>query len=359
MNKLVLIFLMIVCAQTVCMELMKEDEQKNSLCFTEDIVQKVIIPSLSLQSIARFGQTCRTYREIFEPGKIQHQPLDLLKIRDNYYHCTQALGRCAQYVNEVMFRYLWIKDGYFRNHNIKKLEQKCIFTFCDRMQAYRTHYSNLQDVDRNITEQLKSAIMNREDSIIDRIVQHKKYTIFDLFNEDTIESAFQTLCLIKEFFIKHDNILALLPTESGESKNRAVQYLAKYDALNILVNALEKGYLKADEEYGYGCTLLHYAALRGCRALIDELLQKGADPHVVNKWGKQPLYYARRFEHEHEAFGRLYLYRGKVVEWLQKLCYTQHKVITQSCVSIYQSWDIAEEEAAWLRRSCMYSLDKF
>jgi hypothetical protein len=124
---------------------------------------------------------------------------------------------------------------------------------------------------------------------------------------------------------------------------------------------LKKGYLKADEEYGYKCTLLHYAALRGCRMLTALLLSKEADLHAVNSWGKQPLDYARRFEQEYSKFSPQYLYRGKGVEvLLEDCCYKKHirpQKITQECGSPCLGWtEFSQEEAAWLARSCIYSL---
>ncbi len=361
MNKLFLFFLVFVGMQSECMELslVRQSTQQHPK-LTEDIVCHVIRSYLSLQSLARFGSTCKTYEKIFEPGKIEYYALGLREVRDNYYRCTQALGRCAQYENSVLFKRLWRRDGAIRDYNIAKLEQKLHLTLGDKMNAYRKYYSNFQDVDNNITKDLRSAIMNKENLLIGRIVQSKKYNIFELFNNETLEAAFQTLCSIKDFFIGVDNILALLPVENGEYKNRAVQYIAKYDEFNVLIQALEKGYLKADEEYGYECTALHYAALRGCRALTDRLLKKGADVHAVNKWGKQPLYYAERFNQEHHNFGHLYAYRGNGVEdLLNAYCYRKHGCllkITQQCGSSYKSWDISQEEAAWLRNSCTYSL---
>jgi ankyrin repeat protein len=141
-----------------------------------------------------------------------------------------------------------------------------------------------------------------------------------------------------------------------------VQYMSKYDDLNVLFNLLEKGYLKVDEEYGHKCTLLHYAALRGCRKLTDELIKKGADIHAVNAWGKQPIDYARSFEKDHREIGWIFLWRGAgVIGRLQDQCDRKHilkQEVTRLCYLSRRVLDdeFSPEEAAWLRNSCTYSI---
>jgi hypothetical protein len=352
------VVMVIVGIQSKCME-----ELGGLMTLNKDILQNVIIPHLSLQSIARCACTCKIYENICDPAKIKHKISveGLWEVTKDYYRCTQALGKFAQHGNERPFEFLWRTNTFIRDMELEILEHKVGFNLCDKMNAYRKYYSTVQDIDKNIFELLRIVIMELPNIIIGKIVcsKNKKYNIFELFDDETIEEAFRSLCCAKGCDIEFCNIIALLPVESGELKNRAVQYLAKYDELSILTCALQEGYLKVDEEYGNQCTLLHYAALRGCRALTDELLKKGANVHAVNKWGKQPLHYARRFYREHENFGHKYLFRGTgVVEYLDEHFREKHIPFTQACVSICSPWDISEEEADWLRRSCTYSLEE-
>jgi hypothetical protein len=334
------------------------------LFLNEDILQNVVSPYLTLQSIARFARTSKMYANIFEPGKIDICIPCFKKVDENYYRCTQALGRFALYNNTAMFKRLWIYDSDTRDKNVLFLEQKSDINLCDKMNVYRNCYSNVEDVDKNITEQLRDAIKNDVD-VIDILVEHKKYNIFDLFKDDeSLENAFQILCSRGcKGYIPYDTIFALLPVEDGEQKNRAVQYIAKYDDLSILIHLLKNGYLKANQEYGNKCMLLHYAALRGCRALTHDLLEQGVDIHVVNKWGKEPLYYAHLFHREHRDFGSWkYLYRGEgVAERLEKWCWDKHVQLdkrTQQCMRGTQSYlKVSEEEKDWLRNSCIYSFE--
>ncbi|HLW73123.1 MAG TPA: ankyrin repeat domain-containing protein [Candidatus Babeliales bacterium] len=209
--------------------------------------------------------------------------------------------------------------------------------------------------------ELRTAISIIDRDTIGAMVHSKKYNIFELFNNDSIEPAFQAMTERQIYTTDFDNILAVLPIENGENKNRAVQYMSKYDDLSVLSNLLEKGYLKVDEEYGHKCTLLHYAALRGCRKLTDELIKKGADIHAVNIWGKQPVDYAYRFEQDHCDLKWTFLWRGTgVIKMLRDQCDKKHILRlkgTPLCSSTRRVWDeFSPEEAAWLRNSCTYSI---
>lgn len=346
---------MVVGAQTVCMELVKENEQQSGLSLTEDIVQKVMIPHLDLQSIARFSQTCKTYKEVFEPGKIQHRALGLFKVQEDYYRCTQALSRYAHYKNKIMFNFLWEYDVRIRDENVIILEPQLDINLCDKMNVYRSHYGNLENVDKNITQQLKKAIETQDNEVLHIITESKKYNIFDLFNDDAIELAFENICQ-QSSSADITALLALLPVEKGKQKNRAVQYISKYDRFGTLLRTLmEKEYLIVNEEYGHQCTLLHYAALHGWLKLTQTLINKKANVHAVNEWGKKPLDYAYKYlgqdstrEYGYNVVIRLFESSGSTNYGMQP-----SSMITESCYC-----DFSEEEAAWLRRACPYSLEK-
>ena len=366
-SKFILLFIMFFAVGSNGMEVSQEqaNSQEIGLCLTEDILQNAVRPYLTLQTIARFAQTSKKYAHIFEPGKIDICMPCLKKIEEDYYRCTHALGRFAQYENETMFEKMWTFDAEMRNKNVALLEQKSDLNRCDKMNVYRKYYGNLEDVDKNIAEQLRVAITDDDVNAIDAIIEHKKYNIFNLFkNDETLEIAFQALCSgVTRGYTNADTILALLPVENGEHKNLAIQYIAKYDELSILLALLKKGYLKVHEEYGNKCTLLHYAAVRGCRRLTGILLKQGVDMHVVNTWGKQPLYYAYLFYREHKDFGPYkYLFRGEgVEEWLRTWCYDKHVRLgkrTEHCLDPQSYLELSEEEKDWLRNSCTYSLEK-
>jgi hypothetical protein len=350
-NNWFVLLMMVAGAQSECMEL------------TENIIQNVIFPYLTLQSIARFGRTCKMYQHIFEPGKIKYHAVGLAQhavglrqVEENYYRCTQALGRFAQHENKKMFEYMWIVDAETRNKNVLFLEKKLNINLCDKMNVYRKYYGNLEDVENNITEQLRVAIKTHDSDVIEIITKYKKYNIFDLVNDDeSLKTAFQALCSMTVFFGESDTILALLPVEDGEQKNKAVEYIVKYGHPfgAALRGLLRKEYLKVDGEYGYKCTLLHYTVLRGYLMLTQQLLKKGADVHAVNQWGRQPWEYAHMFEKEQG---------GRVIKQLDAWCYEKHSMqseMIQKCHSACQPWNISQEEADWLRRSCPYSLEKF
>ena len=225
------------------------------------------------------------------------------------------------------------------------------------MRVYRKYYSNGQEIDECIAQQLRVAIKSKDNDVVDIILESKQYNIFELFNDDTIEIAFQNMCQLSSGS-DMCHMLTLLPKENGDYKNRAVQYIAKYDSTSILRGLLRVNYLNADEEYGYKCTLLHYATLRGFPKLVIMLLSKEADVCAVNKWGRTPLYYADKFKHEDSLDTEKFEHKDIV----NLLCYVHQQDCLNRLVPLEEGLEdktFSEEEVNWLRNSCPYSLNFF
>jgi hypothetical protein len=115
MSKKYLLLTMLFSGYSVCMDsqIIQKKNKESGLVFTENLCRQVIIPCLSLQSIARFAQTCKQYNKIFDPGKMQHCASGLLEVEGNYYRCTHALSRFAVHDNIKMFEYLWWRKKQF------------------------------------------------------------------------------------------------------------------------------------------------------------------------------------------------------------------------------------------------------
>ncbi len=355
MNKLFLFFMMFVGTHINCMELCKakKEEQQYILYVPEDVLVNVVRPYLDLQSWARFGQTCRACAKNVDTGSRDKISFYFPVVEENYYRCTRALGRFAYHADATIFEHLWKFDSNERKKYIEKLEGKPVPYLYDKMIAYRKHYANAEEIDKRIAEQLRDAIMSKDDYVIGIILESKKYNIFELFNGGTIDAAFRYMC--RSNCGKIDDLLSLLPKDDAEHKNRALQYICKYAGPNILCELLRKDYFKAKEEYAHKYTLLHYAALCGFRPLAALLISKGAHVHAMNSWGRQPLHYAYMFEQKYGENG--------IVKILKDRCEKNHLVISKRgkkgyrCSSAMNTWQFyGTNEVNWLHNFCTYSL---
>jgi hypothetical protein len=355
MNKLFLFFMMFVGTHINCMELckVKKDGQQCILYLPEDVLENVVRPYLDLQSWARFGQTCKAYAKNVDTGNRNKISFYFPLIETNYYRCTRALGRFAYHEDATIFERLWKFDSREREKDIEKLEGKPVSLLCDKMIAYRKHYANTKEIDKRIAEQLRDAIISKDDYVVGIILESKKYNIFELFNRHTISVAFRYICRLD--YKNIDDLLSLLLTEDVDHKNRALQYICKYAGPKILCELLRKGYFQAKESYGNGCTLLHYAGLCGFRQLAALLISKGAHVHAINSWGKQPVHYAYMFEQKYGENG--------IVSILKDRCEKNHLVISKRgkkgyrCSSAMNTWQFyGTNEGSWLHNFCTYSL---
>ena len=71
----------------------------------------------------------------------------------------------------------------------------------------------------------------------------------------------------------------------------AVQSLIKTDRADVVEVLLEKG-MDVNQKDVHGYTSLMYAVLENKPALVKTLLDKGADPHIINKLGKTAMHIA-------------------------------------------------------------------
>lgn len=270
-----------------CMEL----EEERHIFLEEELCQNVIKPYLDLQKIGRISRTCKIHNKFFNPATIQHQAEGFPEARADCYRSTYALSRFALYNNSLVFAYFYGFDAEGKDASLAKLEANLAKNDSGRMEAYRKYYGTLEEVDKRIIDQLKDAIIGYDQFTVRDIIAHKKYNIFNLFEDtNTLMNAFSNLCF--EYSDEPHKLLSLLPVEDQQYTNRTIECLCKYDRPDVLCAWLQQGYLSYDQEYGHGCTLLHYAALNNCKDLIEELKKRGADVKKQNVWGRTAQYYA-------------------------------------------------------------------
>ena len=294
-NNFILLLMILFGWDSCCMDLdvVKKSEDQ-SLYFTVALFQNLLMSYLTVQSLGRFARTCRSYAAIFDPAKIITTYKSCFeKIEDNFYHSTHALSRFALYKNKALFDRLWEYDDTMRNKYMSGLCSSLKIDFSNNIDMYQRYYKDSEEVDQRIADQLQDAIMNKDGDSIVVILDSKKYDIFKLFDENKIETAFKNMCELNAGEV--DDLLQLLPEESGENKNKAVQYICKYDTTNILLALLKKNYLKVDEKYGNEYTLSHYAVLSASPKLIMKLCERGVELHNlhnINIGEKDSLDYA-------------------------------------------------------------------
>src|SRR5438445_8971839 len=219
-HKAFLFFIMFVGVHSECME-------QRGLFWTKEIVQTILIPHLTMQSLGRYAQTCQLYANIFDPAKVKDYKPCFDKIEEDFYRATHGLSRLALRNNEKIFNRLWWFDYGTRKKNIEQLHGELACSLSGNMNAYCIYYKNSEEVDKRIADQLRSAILNKDKDLIEIIGQSKKHDVFELFTDAGIELAFKNLCELYDD--ASDYLLGILPAKGGERKNRAVQYICKYD----------------------------------------------------------------------------------------------------------------------------------
>lgn len=68
---------------------------------------------------------------------------------------------------------------------------------------------------------------------------------------------------------------------------------------NYVTQQLDRRPQLVEDRYTYGRTLLHAASQDGASAIAEELLQRGADPNALDRYGHAPLYFAATPEMVH------------------------------------------------------------
>jgi hypothetical protein len=316
-------------------------------------VVKTMRPHFTLQMLARFGQTNKFHAELLNLEKKENIKPHFSLIEKDYYLCTRALAYFAQRNNAKIFEYLYYFDSVLRNDNLEILERQKVISLNNKMQAYRIHYSTTEKIERGIAEQLREAIGQKKGSVVEIIIHNKKYNIFELFNDDNIEYAFESLCKLQ--LDEVDHLLHLFPPKNDTYKNKIVEYLSRFHGGDLLCYLLKNNYFIIDETFENKCTLLHYAVLSGNPRLFKFLLKNGADVHAVNEWDKQAVHYAHMCEERKKKSSyRIMPYIWQGTEFKEKLLKSmQEDYITQKL-----SWEIGQQEAAWLRRSCALYQEK-
>jgi len=314
----------------------------------------------TVQDVGRLAQTS-THMKDFDPAKIiTNLGVDFNKIGSNYHRCTYALSRLAVYDNRL-FHDLYsfdfkIRDQYVMQlYSVKNITNN-IGPLCAscRMLIYKDYFKDFAEVEQRIREQLKDAILNKNNDDMSIILSSKKYNIFELFDKNIVEKAFQAMCELNTGSC--DKLLQLLPEENGKHKNKAVQYICKYDNMDILLMLFNKGYLQKNEEYGNKCSLLHYAVLSQSTQLIQKLRDQDAALHVFNMWGKEPLDYAHAFRSKFKikANNTLpWINESELLlnNWCQATCKKKH-----SDEYVWLSFN--QKEMNWLKRSFDCLLDE-
>lgn len=271
-------------------ELITIDQTKPFAGFTKDIVRTVVLPYLSLQEMSRFYQTSMVYRDAFNPAKMRKTTLGCSQLEMDYYRCSQALGRFAVYHNEKMFDQFFLFDRGTRHTDIMRVYKRELFDNKTRMHFYRKYYGTPEEVEQRVADCIRNAISKEIFETL-CIIKYNIFKVFGLYEQD---DAFQKLCKICLENKDVDPLVNLIP--DNEEKSEAVQRVCKYDQNGqLLERLLKKEVIKSTDQYGDGCTLLHYAALRGFPNLALHLLARLADRHAINKWGKTPLHYACKF----------------------------------------------------------------
>jgi len=310
----------------------------------EDVI-KIMRPYFTLQTLARFGQTNTFNAKLLNLEKKENISL----IESDYHLCTRALAYFAQRKNAKIFKYLYYFDSVVRDANLEILERQKVVSVDNKMQAYRIHYGTADEIERRIAEQLREAIGQKKGSVIEIIVYNKKYNIFELFNDDSIECAFESICKLHDV----DHLLHLFSSKSDIYKNKIVEYLSRFHGGDLLCYLLKNNYFTIDEMFENKCTLLHYAVLSGHPRLFNYLLEKSAHLHIANEWGKTPFdYYIICSERKKELPYSLMPYIWEGAKFEIKLEYMMKEWSREN------QNNMSEQEKAWLRRSCVLYQEK-
>src|SRR5258706_709867 len=107
-KKMFLFFVMSIGVHNHCMDLVLPVE----------ILQKML-PSFTLQTMARFGQTSSTNAKLLSLENKKNIKWHRSFIEEDYHLCTRALARFAQSKNVEIFEQLWRFDGGIRQENLE------------------------------------------------------------------------------------------------------------------------------------------------------------------------------------------------------------------------------------------------
>uniref|UniRef100_A0A914XND2 Uncharacterized protein n=1 Tax=Plectus sambesii TaxID=2011161 RepID=A0A914XND2_9BILA len=83
------------------------------------------------------------------------------------------------------------------------------------------------------------------------------------------------------------------------ARHTDVSKIDPISVVSVLIRAMDKKFLDTKDEFG--CTPLHYAAMRGANICIVTLLQHGSDPNILTIHGNSSLGFATLHGHEPSA----------------------------------------------------------
>jgi hypothetical protein len=296
------LFLLLWCATPL---LSMIEVQNSSPFLLQDILCTKIIPYLTLGEYNNLSRTNKTYNQYCKIIPIMcglRGEECLLSFIKNYYKATHLLSWIAQNkdgrladTNKKYFDQVYAYHLRIRNADLMEKTKKESISSDENIECYRKYYQNPSETNKSIILQLNSLI-NKNDSqalciVLFSLEKCDLATIIPAHNFYTVLKAIYDMC------VQHGQIDFL--GRSIPLSNRTVYRVNIIDGLfrikaseKDIIHLVDKNYLSYNSCGTYNCTLLHYAVVRNFVELTKYLLEKGAEVNKLNRWEKQPFYYA-------------------------------------------------------------------
>lgn len=282
-------------------------------CGLQNMVRKEIQPLLSLQEIARFKRSCKSWNvlgdvERFCPlsHKLECSTYACACLIKNYYTCGKALAHFARKVkknaqneqerkkDENMFKHLWMHHAIARDEDVAIKSKKPVIGLQNQVKVYR-EYSDEKKLRKHILESIARGIcVDNNIEIVKTVLLGNNFDIFDLLSIKSAESCKFYYDLGYLFFracqLNNAEVISLLC--GGTINDRSFEYVMKYAQVNLLTDLIFDEILPVDVADENNKSVLHYLAERGYASAIEVVLDREACVNCVDKSGNTPLHYA-------------------------------------------------------------------
>jgi|GEM_PF-3103964 len=291
----------------VCAMEEKKPLVSDMLILSRDIARNSIQPLLSLQEIAYIKQASKACNLLYDPYPIcslvgscsSHSCITFAK---NYYLCTKALVHFAKKDDSELFKHVWTHHAQLRDNNVAELiKTKSAITVSDALAVYSNHYGEPKKIRRHIFDYVCRAVHCDNISLANILLSGSTLSIFDLWVDVTVMEKMSSFCLDLNCIFK--KVCALGDTElirnicGGPVAICSFPYIMEYANSGVMLDLIVKGVLPVDSANKLGKSVLHYAAEKGFKHVVEIALKKGAYVNCADLKGMTPLHYAVKGAH--------------------------------------------------------------